>query len=399
MIRANPHPSLPVRSDPPERRARSCSGGRSRTVSDEEISGLIALETQTWELRTGTASREWEAGSWRLEDWRDVDGSTAPRHAPAAAPRPALAICDDRRVTPFTLLVWLLTCLIWSTVWLFIKLGVREVPPATFAVFRMSVALAVLAPVVLAQRLALPRRTSDWRLIAATGIVLLGVNYALLNWGIQFISSGLAAVLQAMTPVFGFVFAHVLLRDEKMTASKGVALALGVIGVAIIFRDQLEVGGTRAIRGSVAVIASAACVAAAYVMMRRRGADLHPTLITAGQLLFAIVPLAVYSTVLEGNPLAMRWSRTALLSGVYLALLGSVVGVWLNYWLLKRIGATRLLSMGLVEPLIAVMLGAAFLDERMTLRTIGGGICVLVAVAVVLDVIGMRTPWRTDDHA
>ena len=147
------------------------------------------------------------------------------------------------------------------------------------------------------------------------------------------------------------------------------------------------------------MVASAACVAAAYVMMRRRGADLHPTLITAGQLLFAILPLAVYSTVLEGNPLAMRWSRTALLSGVYLALLGSVVGVWLNYWLLKRIGATRLLSMGLVEPLIAVMLGAVFLDERMTLRAVGGGIFVLVAVAVVLDVIGIRTPSRTDDHA
>jgi drug/metabolite transporter (DMT)-like permease len=291
-----------------------------------------------------------------------------------------------------TLLVWLLTCLIWSTVWLFIKLGVRDIPPATFAVFRMSVALAVLAPVTLAQRIPLPRRGRDWCLIAGTGIILLGVNYGLLNWGIQFISSGLAAVLQAMTPVFGFVFAHLLLRDERMTPWKGAALALGVVGVGLVFRDQLEVGGAQAGRGSLAVVASAACVAIAYVVMRRRGTDLHPTLITAGQLLFAIGPLALYGVAIEGNPMAMRWSRTAVLSGVYLAVLGSVVGVWLNYWLLKRIGATKLLSMGLVEPLVAVLLGVAFLNERMTVETISGGVCILISVAVVLDIFREPRP-------
>jgi drug/metabolite transporter (DMT)-like permease len=293
-------------------------------------------------------------------------------------------------VTASTLLIWLATCLIWSTVWLFIKLGVRDIPPATFAVFRMSVALAVLAPVTLARRNPLPRHVRDWQLIAGTGIVLLGVNYGLLNWGIQFISSGLAAVLQAMTPVFGFVFAHLLLHDEKMTPAKAAALALGVVGVAVIFRDQLDVGGARAGRGSLAVVASAACVAIAYVMMRRRGADLHPSVITAGQLFFAIGPLAIYSIAVEGNPLAMRWSRTAVLSGAYLAILGSVVAVWLNYWLLKRIGATKLLSMGLIEPLLAVLLGAAFLDETMTVETIAGGLCILVSVAVVLDIFRPR---------
>src|SRR5687768_17960944 len=115
------------------------------------------------------------------------------------------------------LFVWIATCLIWSTVWLFIKLGVRDVPPVTFAAFRLAAALAVLGPLTLARRTPLPRSPRDWVLIASTGVVLLGVNYALLNWGIQFISSGLTAVLQALTPAFGFVFAHALLHDERMT--------------------------------------------------------------------------------------------------------------------------------------------------------------------------------------
>jgi drug/metabolite transporter (DMT)-like permease len=286
------------------------------------------------------------------------------------------------------LFVWLLTCAIWSTVWLFIKLGVRDVPPVAFAVFRMSVALVVLIPLTLIRRTPLPRTRAEWLLIASTGFVLLGVNYALLNWGIQFISSGLTAVLQAATPVFAFVFAHLLLRDEKMKAGKGLALAIGVVGVGIIFRDQLDAPQSRALAGSMAVTAGAACVAIAYVVMKRQGTALHPSVITSGQLVSAVIPLALYSGIVEGPPLSLPWTRTAILSGVYLALLGSVAGAWLNYWLLKRIGATKLLSMGLIEPLIAVVLGALFLDERLTVGTVVGGSLILVSVGVVLDLAG-----------
>jgi drug/metabolite transporter (DMT)-like permease len=291
-------------------------------------------------------------------------------------------------LAPFTLFVWVLTCAIWSTVWLFIKLGVRDVPPVAFAVFRMSVALVVLIPATLIRGTPLPRTRGEWLLIFSTGFVLLGVNYALLNWGIQFISSGLTAVLQATTPAFGFVFAHLLLRDEKMTAWKGLALAVGVAGVGIIFRDQLGAPQSRALAGSIAVTAGAACVAIAYVVMKRQGTGLHPSVITSGQLVSAVIPLALYSAIVEGPPLSLPWTRTAILSGVYLALLGSVAGAWLNYWLLKRIGATKLLSMGLIEPLIAVLLGAVILDERLTAKTAIGGLLILVSVGVVLDLTG-----------
>jgi drug/metabolite transporter (DMT)-like permease len=293
-------------------------------------------------------------------------------------------------VTAPTLLIWIVTCAIWSTVWLFIKLGVRDVPPVTFAAFRLLVAASVLVPLTLARRVPLPRSPGDWILVAASGLVLLGINYTLLNWGIQYISSGLTAVLQAMTPVFAFVFAHLLLEDEKMTTGRAVALLTGVAGVGIIFGEQFQVGTPRAFAGSIAVLASAACVAIAYVVMKQRGQALDPAVITAGQMLAALGPLAVYAVTVEGDPRSARWTRTAVVSGVYLALAGSVAGAWLNYWLLKRIGATRLLSMGLVEPLVAVVLGAAILGERMSLQTAIGGAAILVSVAVVLDIFGRR---------
>ena len=280
-------------------------------------------------------------------------------------------------------LVWVITCLIWSTVWLFIKLGVRDVPPVTFAASRLFIAILVMVPVTLALKIPLPKDPRDWRLIATTGVILLGINYALLNWGLQHVSSGLTAVLQSATPAFALVFSHFMLHDEKMTLRKVVGLLLGMLGITIIFWDQLTFGG-RAFSGSIAVTLGAVCVAFAYVLVRRSGRKLHPSIITTGQMLAAFVPLTIYATLVEGNPLKINWTPTAVTSAIYLALLGSVVAAWLNYWLLSRVGAVNLLIMGLVEPIIAIMLGAWFLNESMNARAILGGAVILFSVVLAM---------------
>jgi drug/metabolite transporter (DMT)-like permease len=288
-------------------------------------------------------------------------------------------------VSTATLLVWILTCGIWSTVWLFIKIGVHDVPPITFAVFRLGTALVVLVPIVLARRIALPNNSRDWRLIAATGVLLLGVNYALLNWGIQFISSGLTAVLQAMTPVFALLFGHLLRAGERVTPGKTLALAVGVGGVALVFSNQMDIAGPMALKGSAAVVAGAMCVALAYVVMKRHGTHLHPSVITAGQMFSGFLPLVLYASMVEGNPLRTAWTGKAVLAVLYLSFAGSIAGTWLNYWLLKRTSASNLLLMGLVEPLIAVALGAAVLGESMSRHTLLGGIAIMTSVALVLN--------------
>ncbi len=277
-------------------------------------------------------------------------------------------------------LVWIVTCLIWSTVWLFIKIGVTDVPPVTFAAMRLIIAILVMVPITLAARTPLPRTRDDWTLIAVSGVILLGLNYGLLNWGLQFVSSGLTAVLQSMTPAFALVFAHYLLPDERMTPRKAAGLALGSTGIGMIFWDQLTFAGGRAFAGAVSVTLGAVCVAFAYVLVRRRGRHLAPAILTTGQMAAAFVPLFVYACVVEGNPLAVNWTWRALRSAVYLALAGSVLAAWLNYWLLARVGAVNLLIMGLIEPMIAILLGAWLLGESMNGRAMAGGVVVLASV-------------------
>lgn len=285
------------------------------------------------------------------------------------------------------LVVWLLTCLIWSTVWLFIKVGVSDLPPVTFAAYRLLIALLVLVPVVFALRIPLPRDRRDWRLIAGTGVLLLGANYAAVYWGTQFVASGLTAVLQALTPAFGMVFAHLLLPDERITPVKVMALALGIAGVGIIFADQLDFSGMRSVWGGAAVLSGAVVVALAYVLMKKRAHDLHPTAITTGQMAAAFVPLTIFAIVVEGNPLAVQWTAKTVVALLYLALLGSVIAAWLNYWLLRRMEATKVLLMGLAEPPIAMILGVVALGETFSARAVAGTICILVSVALVLEVV------------
>jgi drug/metabolite transporter (DMT)-like permease len=283
-----------------------------------------------------------------------------------------------------TLIVWWLTCLIWSSVWLFIKLGLRDLPPVSFAAIRLVVAIAVFLPILAIRRTPLPRRARDWYVIGVAGLLLLGVNYALLFWGAQFIPSGLTAVLGAVTPAFALLFGHFLLKDEPFTFEALGAIGIGIAGVALISWDQLHLSGRQALLGCAAVTAASACVGFAYVFVKARGArQLRPEVITCGQMVCAIGPMLAFAAAREGNPLGLHWTPTAVGCLLYLALAGSVAGAWLNYWLLERMSATALLSMALVEPLIAVLLGAAFLHERVTPPAAAGGALVLCSIFMI----------------
>src|SRR5262245_28755731 len=117
-------------------------------------------------------------------------------------------------------LVWLVLCLIWGSTWLFIKIGLNDLPPLTFAGIRFVIAILVLFMIIWARRIPLPKNSADWWLLIVTGVLSFSLNYGLIFWGEQHVSSGLAALLQAMIPVFGLVIAHFYLPQERMTPTR-----------------------------------------------------------------------------------------------------------------------------------------------------------------------------------
>lgn len=281
------------------------------------------------------------------------------------------------------LLAWLAVCLIWSTTWLFIKLGLRDLAPISFVSIRFAIAAVVLLIVIFVQRTPLPRQISDWVMISVTGVLIFAINYGLLFWAEQHISSGLAAVLQATIPAFGLVLAHYYVPDERLTLVKIGAVGLGLLGVAVVFSDQLQIAGRLALFGCAATVTGAFAAAYANVLAKAYSKHLPLTVLTAGQMVCGLVPLVVLGIVREGNPFAQRWTLTAIASLLYLAIIGSVTAFWLFYWLLRH-DLTKAMMVPLITPLGAVLLGAAVLGERLMWRTLAGGAAVLTSVLLIL---------------
>ena len=192
---------------------------------------------------------------------------------------------------PRVVVVWLVVCLLWSSTFAFIRLGLQDLPPFTFAWLRLAIAVAVLAPIAIAGGHWRSLSGRDVAAVCGTGVLLLGVNYGLVFWGAQFVPSGLVAILLSGTPVLALGFGW-FLGSEGVNARKLVALTLGILGVVVIFGAEAGTSGQAALLGGVAVFGASVCVAFAYVWLKTHGHHLSPTAVTALQSLAGLLPLA-----------------------------------------------------------------------------------------------------------
>ena len=281
-------------------------------------------------------------------------------------------------------LVWLILCGIWGSTWLFIKLGLSDLPPFTFAGIRFVIALTIVFSVIKIRGIQLPRARADWILLAITGILSFGVNYGCVFWGEQYISSGLAALLQATTPAFGLVFAHFYLPGERLSWTRIGGVILGVCGVGVVFSNQLTVAGRQALAGSIALILSSIVVAYSNVLVKTYGKNLNPAILAAGQMFFGLLLLLAVGIPLEGNPLHFHWTPMAVIALFYLAIVGSVIAFLLYYWLVLNMDVTKSMLIALVTPVVAVILGMIVLDEQIGWRTLIGGAMIIGGIGFIV---------------
>ncbi|MBV9925213.1 MAG: EamA family transporter [Acidobacteria bacterium] len=279
--------------------------------------------------------------------------------------------------------VFLLLCCIWGSTWMFIKLGLRDLPPLSFAAARFLLATLILWGIVAARRARLPRGR-EWLLLAQTGVLSFALNYGLLFWGEQHISSGLAALLQATIPVFGMLLAHQYLPGERLNARKLAGALLGVGGVGVIFSHQLGDRGSSALWGSAAVVAGAAFAAWSNVLVKAKGLKLDASVLSAGQMACGFLALAAAALTFEGNPSKLHWTPLAVVCLIYLTLVGSVAAFLLFYWLVRHVDVTKTMLIALVTPLAAVLLGFVALGEQLSWRTLVGGAVIMSGVALVV---------------
>ena len=294
------------------------------------------------------------------------------------------AVASPARFSLGVLGAWLALCVIWSSTWLAIKIGLRDLPPISFVAFRFIIAAGVLAGICAGRFRFFSRHLADYSFLAFTGVLTFAVNYGLLFWGEQHVSSGLAAILQATIPMFGLVFAHFLLPSEPLKWERvlGAILALG--GVAIICAKLLDFQGIMAFWGGVAIVVGAASTAYANVEVKARATQFAPAVMAAWQMIFALAPLILVGLLGEGNPVHFHWSKVAVGCLLYLALFGSVLAFLLFYWLMQRVAVTNLLTISLITPPLAVLFGWFVAGETLSRWALLGAAFVLLGVALIV---------------
>jgi drug/metabolite transporter (DMT)-like permease len=260
----------------------------------------------------------------------------------------------------------------------------NDLPPIGFAGIRFFLATLILLPVLYVRKIPLPKTADEWRLLAITGVLQFSINYSLIFWGEQYITSGLTAVLQASISIFGLLLAWIFLPHERITKTKVAAVMLGIAGVAVIFWDQLAVQDATAFMGSVAIVIAAYTASQAAILVKAKGGGLHPATMLFGQMLCGLPPVIVYSLMVEGNPLNYHWTWQAIAAVLYLTLIGTIAAFWLFYWLLEKVESTFAMLISVVTPLIAVILGWLILDERMPPQTFVGGLLILASIALIV---------------
>jgi drug/metabolite transporter (DMT)-like permease len=279
------------------------------------------------------------------------------------------------------LLAYMTCCLLWGSTWLFVKLGLRDLPPFLFAASRMGIAGILLTPFAIAQCPgAHGRRT--WLSIAGLGAVQIAIPYAMIFSAQRFVPSGWAAVLFATFPIWLAIVARLLLK-ERITLLKLSAIACGASGVLFVELPQIgRISGADGLSfGAGLIIGAAAIIAVANVLIRRYLSDVQPTLMTWGQTLSSALILAALAAAFERDA-PETWSLLAIGSLMYLAIFGTVITYLALYWLLPRVPILAIGAIPLLDTTFAVLLGTIVLDEPIDWHFAIGGTLVLAGAGL-----------------
>ena len=292
-----------------------------------------------------------------------------------------------------TLAVYLFCVAVWGSTWLVIRVGVREIPPLTFAGLRMGLACLLLVPLAW-RRTAKPTTAVEWRFIAVSGLLQIGLSYAGIFVAARWIESGLSALLFSSFPIWVAVFAHLMLPGEPLTARGALAASLGLAGVAVIEGPAVvraAAGQTGPLFwGGLLVLASAVTSGYANVLMKKRLGAVPPARNLWGQTLAGSLLLFACAGVFERGG-SIHWTRGSVAALAYLVVFGTALTFVGLFWLIPRVPVAVIGTIPLVDVLIAVLLGAVFLGEALPVRVFLGGVLILAGVVLTARGTGRST--------
>jgi drug/metabolite transporter (DMT)-like permease len=301
------------------------------------------------------------------------------------------------RMTPVEWGLLLALSLLWGGSFFFNGIMVRDLPPAVIVAGRVTLAAIILNSVLALRGERLP--LSRPAIVAFLGMGLLNnvVPFTLIVWGQGHIASGIAAILNATTPLFSVVLAHVLTPDEKMTGRRVVGVIAGIVGVAIMMGPAILAGLGANLVGEIAVLGAALSYGFANVFGRRfRRLGVTPMVSATGQVTASsaiLLPIVLATQAPWDLPMPSPATIAAL---VAIAALSTALAYVIFFRILSTAGATNLSLVTLLVPVSALILGVLFLHEQIDAHQIIGILVIAIGLAAIdgrlIDLLARRQP-------
>jgi drug/metabolite transporter (DMT)-like permease len=268
---------------------------------------------------------------------------------------------------------------IWGGSFYFAEIALVEYSAMSIVLARTVIAAPVLGLLLWLRRIPLPRDRRFYGWLFVMGLINNVIPMSLLFWSQNLIPSGLAAVMNATTPLWGVLLAHYVIRSERITPLRLAGVLCGLFGVALLLGWKFHGG---ALLVELAALAGALCYAVGG-FYARRFKGLPALLPATGQVIAsALILLPVVSLIDQPWRNGMP-SQPVLLALLGLGLLCTALAFVMYFSLLDRIGTTNILLVTFVIPVSAVLLGYLFLSERLGLHQLGGMLLVLLGLLIL----------------
>lgn len=262
-------------------------------------------------------------------------------------------------------------CLVWGTTYLAVRIGVKDFPPFLFMGIRQIIAGFILFFIVLMVGKEIKLNWQDIKSQTIPGLCMITFGNGIVAWSVQYIPSGLAALICSMIPLYVVMMNLVVNKQDKLNWQIISGIVFGLVGVGIIFKDHVkELGNSAYLAGIIITILSSVFWAFGTIYNQNIKTKKEPFLNSAIQLLIGGVGLMIMSLIFEDyNHIPLVTNKT-IWALIYLILVGSAMGFSAYVYALSRLPVGLVVIYAYLNPLVAIILGFIILNEPITYYTI-----------------------------